>query len=125
MPNPLSNDLRQRIVEAREAGGSVRAVGTRFRVAASSVSNIHVLWRETGSVEPKKMGGDRRSHVIEAHHDWFRDLVAETPDLTLAEIRLALNGRSEGFGKGPVWRFFGRHRLSFKKNRARRRAGTP
>ncbi len=125
MPKPLSNDLRRRIVEAREAGGSLRSVGDRFGVAPSSVSNIYVLWREMGSVEPKKMGGDRRSHAIEAHHDWLLELVAETPDLTLAEIRLALNGRSHGFGKGTLWRFFQRHRISFKKNRARRRAGTP
>ncbi len=115
MPAPLSNDLRRRIVEAREAGGSVRSVGERFGVAASSVSNIHTLWRATGSVEARKMGGDRRSHVIGAHHDWLLELVAETPDLTLAEIRLALNGRGHGFGKGAVWRFFERHRISFKK----------
>ena len=124
MPAPLSNDLRRRIVEAREAGGSVRLVGERFGVAPSSVSNIHSLWRVTESVEPRKMGGDRRSHVIEAHHDWLLELVAETPDLTLAEIRLALNRRGHDFGKGAVWRFFERHRISFKKNRARRRAGS-
>ena len=125
MPKPLSIDLRRRIVEARLGGGSVRAVGARFGVAASSVSNIHRLWQATGSVAPKKMGGDRRSHVIEAHHDWLLELVGETPDLTLAEIGLALKGRGHGFGLGTLWRFFERHDISFKKNRARRRAGTP
>ena len=28
-------------------------------------------------------------------------------------------------GTGTVWRFFDRHGISFKKNRARRRAGAP
>ncbi len=57
MLKPLSIDLRRRIVEAKEAGGSLRSVRDRFGVAASSVSNLHTLWRARGSVEPKKMGG--------------------------------------------------------------------
>ena len=56
MLKPLSIDLRRRIVEAKEAGGSLRSVRDRFGVAASSVSNLHTLWRARGSVEPKKMG---------------------------------------------------------------------
>ena len=123
MLKPLSIDLRRRIVEAKEAGGSLRSVRDRFGVAASSVSNLHTLWREGerraeedgGERRAEEDGGDRRSHAIEAHHDWLLELVAETPDLTLAEIRLALLGRSHGFGKGTVWRFFERHRISFKK----------
>ncbi len=137
MLKPLSIDLRRRIVEAKEAGGSLRSVRDRFGVAASSVSNgassrrsftqengctcrefgqqpPHLVARE-GERRAEEDGGDRRSHAIEAHHDWLLELVAETPDLTLAEIRLALLGRSHGFGKGTVWRFFERHRISFKK----------
>ena len=58
MPKPLSNDLRERIVRAVEEGASVRFVGARFGVSASSVNNIFRLWRETGNVAPKKMGGE-------------------------------------------------------------------
>ena len=123
MPKPLSIDLRERIVGAVVAGGSVRVVGARFGVGASSVSKISRRWRETGSVAPKKMGGDRRSHVIEAHCERLLALVAATPDLTLEEIRAALREDGVVVGYGAVWRFFNRHRISFKKNRARRRAG--
>ncbi len=56
MPKPLSNDLRRRIVEAREAGGSLRSVRDRFGVAASSVSNLHTLWRE-GERRAEEDGG--------------------------------------------------------------------
>ena len=126
MPNPLSIDLRHRIVAAREAGGSLREVGARFGVAASSVSNLHVLWRTTGTLEPKPMGGDQRSRRIEAHHDWLMALVEEKPDLGLREIRRELKAwRGVAFGLGSVWRFFERHDISFKKNRARRRTGSP
>jgi transposase len=53
------------------------------------------------------------------------DLVAATPDLTLEEIRQKLfkeHGLKPGIGS--VWRFFDRHGISFKKNRARNRAGS-
>ena len=34
---PLSDDLRVRLVEVKEASGTIRAVGDRFRVSPSSV----------------------------------------------------------------------------------------
>ena len=67
MPKPLSKDLRHRIVAAVEAGGGMRAVAARYDVSPSSVSNISRLWRATGSIAAKPMGGDRRSHKTEAH----------------------------------------------------------
>lgn len=47
MPALLSEDLRVRLVEAMEAGGTNRAVGERFGVAPISVSKIHQRWRRT------------------------------------------------------------------------------
>lgn len=123
MPKPLSIDLRQRIVRAVAVGGSLRAVAARFGVSPSSVSKITRRWRETGSVAPKKMGGDRRSHAIEAFRERLFALIKETPDMTLEEVRTALAEDGIAVGYGAVWRFFKRHGISFKKNRARRRAG--
>ena len=37
MARPYSNDLRERVVEAVEAGDSCRTVAARFGVAVSSV----------------------------------------------------------------------------------------
>ena len=125
MAKPLSKDLRARIVRAVEEGGSVRAVGARFGVSPSSVSNISRLWRATGSVAPKKMGGDRRSHVTEAHGDRILGVIGARPDLTLDEIRAALRGDGVEVGRVSIWRFFARHGISFKKNGARRRARAP
>jgi len=36
MPRPLSEDLRVRLVEAVEAGGTIRAVGERFHCRLSA-----------------------------------------------------------------------------------------
>ncbi len=122
MPKPLSIDLRERIVAAVAAGASIRVVAARFGVGPSSVSNFSRRWRQTGGVAPKKMGGDRRSHVIETHRDRILALVAASPDLTLKEIREVLRHEGVELGLGAIWRFFDRHGISFKKNRARRRA---
>ena len=124
MPGPLSMDLRWRIVDAVEAGGTVRGVAARFAVSPSSVSNISRLWRATGSAVPKPTGGDRRSHVTEAHGERIPGFVSETPDVTLDEIRTASSAEGVEVGRISIRRFLDRHGLSFKKNGARRRAAT-
>ena len=43
-------------------------------------------------------------------------------DLTLEELRAELKARGVSVGYGTVWRFFDGEGISFKKNRARRRA---
>ena len=63
MTKPLSTDLRLRVVEAVDAGMSRRAAAERFGVAASAAIKWHGLWRRTGAVDPRRQGGDRRSHV--------------------------------------------------------------
>ncbi len=123
MPKPLSMDLRRRIVDAVEADGRVRAVAARYDVSPSSVSNICRLWRATGSVAAKPMGGDRRSHVTEAHGARILGLVSQTPDMTLDEIQAVLREDGVAVGRISIWRLLVRHGLSVKKNRARRRAG--
>ncbi len=123
MPKPLSMDLRRRIVDAVEADGRVRAVAARYDVSPSSVSNIYRLWRATGRVAAKPMGGDRRSHVTEAHGARILGLVSRTPDMTLDEIRAVLREDGVAVGRISIWRLLVRHGLSVKKNRARRRAG--
>lgn len=123
MPKPLSIDLRERIVSAVDAGESIRSVAAHYAVSPSAVSKISRLWRRTGSVAPKPMGGDRRSHRTEAHGVEILGLVSERPDITLDEIREALCADGVAVGRGSIWRFLARRGLSFKKNRARRRAG--
>ena len=93
MTKPYSVDLRERVVGEVIAGRSVRAVAAVFSVSPSFVVKLAQAWRATGTVAAKRQGGDRRSAAIEAHKDWLMDLVRETPDLTLAEIRDRLGAR--------------------------------
>ncbi len=125
MTRPLSNDLRQRVVAAVAGGMSRRAAADRFGVAASTAMKWVRRWYETGSFRPRPQGGDHRSHRIEAHGAEILALVEATPDMTLAEIAAHLE-RAHGLcvAQSTVWRFFERHGVSVKKNRARQRATT-
>src|ERR1700688_1179500 len=76
MPAPLSRDLRERIVDAVESGSSMREAAARFAVSPSSAIKLMARLRATGSVAPARYGGPRRPA-----------LVAEQPDITLAEIQ--------------------------------------
>jgi transposase len=123
MAQPLSEDLRRRVIAAVAAGMSCRAAARRFGVSAASAVRWGQRWRERGEVATRPMGGDRRSGAIEAHRQTILDAIEATPDMTLAEVRALLGQRGLTVGIGTIWRFFDRHGMSFKKNRARRRAG--
>jgi putative transposase len=89
MPAPLSRDLRERIVEAVEGGSSMRGAAARFAVSPSSAIKLMARVRATGSLAPARYGGHRRP-LLAPHEAVLRALVAERPDITLAEIRSEL-----------------------------------
>jgi len=122
---PLSEDLRVRVVGAVEGGLSRRQAAERFGVSVSSAIRWVEEWRRSGRTEPLAQGGDRRSDRIEAQAAFLLARIEETPDVTLAELQAMLRKRGVPVGIGTLWRFFDRRDISFKKNRARRRAGSP
>lgn len=121
MTKALSIDLRQRVIDAVNAGMSCRSAAARFGIAPSAAVKWHRLWRETGSVAPGAQGGDQRSWRIEALGGTIFAMLEETPDITLAEIAARLE-REHGqrFAPSTVHRFFRRHGWSFKKSPAMR-----
>jgi transposase len=116
MPGAYSADLRERVVDAVNAGRSRRGAGAVFKVSVSSAIRWAQRFKETGSWQAKPTGGDRRSQAIEAHKDWLLALVANEPDLTLMEIRGRLAAdKTFAASVSALWRFFDRHGISFKK----------
>ena len=60
MTQPLSNDLRRRVVTAVVDGGmSRRGAARRFGIAPSTAIKWVHAWRRTGSWRPRAQGGDR------------------------------------------------------------------
>ena len=115
MSKALSVDLRERVVQAVAAGVSCRAAAVRFGVSAASAIRWCARLRATGSVVPGALGGDRRSGRTEAHAARILELVARTPDLTLAELRAVLAEAGVVVGRTSLWRLLDRHRLTRKK----------
>ena len=115
MVKALSVDLRTRVLAAVAEGASHRAVAERFGVSAASVSRWRALEREKGDLRPGSLGGDRRSGRVEAQAELILALLAETPDITVEELRAALAALGHGFGYGTLQRFFARHRITRKK----------
>ena len=122
MTKPLSNDIRERLVSAVDAGLSRRSAAKRFGVAASTAIKWVDQWRRTGDVGPRRQGGDHRSHRIEAHAEEILALVEEMPDITLGQLAEHLDEvHGLTVAQSTVWRLLDRHEMTFKKNRARQR----
>jgi transposase len=118
MTRPLSNDLRERVVVAIEAGESCRSVAARFGIAVSSAVKWSQRYRATGSVAPGKMGGHRK-RVLEPHRAFIAERINQTPHLSLHRLKDELAARGVKVSHDAVWRFLRREGLSFKKNAVR------
>ena len=121
MTRPLSNDLRERVLAAVEAGESCRSVAVRFGVAVSSVVKWRQRYRATGSVSPGKVGGHRK-RLLDPHRAFILERLGETPHLTLHGLKDALAARGVHVSHNAVWLFLRREGLRFKKNAVRSRA---
>lgn len=116
MANPLSTDLRSRVVAAVEEGVSRHAAAARFGVSASSAIRWVAAWRSEGRIGAKPQGGDRRSQRIEAHANAIQSAVAAQVDITLQELAaLLVEQHGARFAASSVWRFLDRHELTIKK----------
>jgi transposase len=120
MPRPYSDDLRERAIEQVKLGLSCREVAEHFGISPSAVIKWVQRWWETGRMVAKPSGGS--VSPLEEYAQWFLDLIAGQPDLTLDEIVAAKNTARIPGSRSAVGRFFARHQITFKKNSVRCRA---
>lgn len=123
MARPYSLDLRERVVAAVAAGATCREVAVLFDVAVSSVVKWSQRSRVTGSAAAKPMGG-RRFHKLEAERDWLLSRLADKPDVTTRELAAELAERGIFVSHVSVWNLIRQADKTFKKKRARERAGS-
>ncbi|WP_108676694.1 IS630 family transposase, partial [Acuticoccus yangtzensis] len=115
MPKLLSGDLRLRVVRAIDDGMSRRQAAARFDVAPSTAIRWHGEWTRTGSCRAKRQGGDRWSHVTEAHRDRILALLDEAGDITLTELKEKLGETGDTVSISSLSRFFRRHGITPQK----------
>jgi transposase len=88
---PLSNDLRKRILDAVDnREGSRRKLAARFKVNTSTITRRLQLRRQTGSSEPRPHGGGVEPTLDHDALQRLRKLVEETPDATLMALKQEL-----------------------------------
>lgn len=120
MGQPLSMDLRARLMAVVDDGMSCRAAAARFGVAPSTAIRWHAQRRDGGDFAAKPQGGDMRSHRVE-ERAWDILAVWEArKDITLVELRLALAEMGLAVSVAGLHRFFARRGMTRKKRLAMR-----
>lgn len=117
MGQPLSMDLRTRLLAAIDAGKSCRGAAARFGAASSTVIRWQALRRATGSVAAKRQGGDMRSRRVEERRHILA-LWEACKDITLDELRGQLAGKGLAVATSTLHRFFVRHAITREKRPA-------
>ena len=140
MPKAYSADMRERVIARVASGASRREAAEHYEISASTAviwtkcfhetgrcaakprgGSTSPLWtkcfHETGRCAAKPRGGS--TSPLEAHADFLLGLIADQSDLTLDEVVSAMRKRRIRGSRTAAWRFFERHRITFKKKPAR------
>ncbi len=114
MSAAYSNDLRDRVIAARDGGMKTKRVAELFRVSASWVRRVMQRRRECGETTPRPRGG---ATIVKIDLDRLRQLAQEQPDATARELHERLGIACSVSAVDMALRRLG---LSFKKRRSMR-----
>jgi transposase len=109
-----SQDLRDRVIAARDGGMKTKRVAALFRVSASWVRRVMQRRREHGETGPRPRGG---ATVVKVDLEQLRRLVEQQPDATAKELHARL---AVACSVSAVDMALRRAGLSFKKRRCTR-----
>lgn len=121
MPKAYSEDMRGRVIARVESGGSRREAAEHYDVSASTAVIWVKCFHETGRCAAKPRGGS--VSPLEQNADFLLALIDAQADLTLDEVVFAMRRQRIPGSRTAVWRFFQRHKITFKKKPARGGAG--
>src|ERR1039458_5180709 len=126
MAQPISDDLRSRILEAYGAGaGSLRALAAQFRVSWGYSKKIRMQQVRNGEKcrSPQRRHGPVSRMTAEVQEQ-MRNWVHAQPDLTEAELCEQMAGIGVQASRSLVGRLLRRMGLRLKKNPSTRPNGT-
>jgi transposase len=120
MPEPLSNDLRKRIIDAKLRGDTEDKIAREKEVNKSTITKLWSLYRETGSYEARPNPNGRKPMLSLQQLEQISSKINKQPDITLQELIDELN---LPVSVSALCRTV-KHKLGFcfKKNTVRRRA---
>src|ERR1700729_1729009 len=117
MAGANSADKRQRVIDRVENSASRREAAEHYEVSPSTAVIWVKCFRETGRCAAKARGGSMSP--LEKHADFLLALIELEPDLTLDEVVGVMRELKIPGSRTAVWRFFQRHKITFKKSAAR------
>ena len=87
----LSLDLRERIIASYDNGeGSRQEIADRYRVSLGMVKKLLQQRKRTGEIAPRHQFSGRKPIIVAAHQRRLQSLLSQKPDLTLKELREAV-----------------------------------
>ena len=84
---PLSNDLRRRVIRAYQEGLSFGRIAEHYRLSKSGVQHLVEHFRSTGRIGPKPANSGRKPAFDAAALRRLEQDVLAHPDSTLEEFR--------------------------------------
>mgnify|MGYP002411000778 CR=1 FL=1 len=80
-------EIRKIIVSDHDDGMEVKSISLAVRVSTSAIYRLLEKRQETGTIEPSYENSGRQSEVTPEKLAKMETLIAENPDITLAEIK--------------------------------------
>ncbi len=91
MRRPISLDLRQRILDSYDQNdGNREEIAQRYRVSLGMVKKLLQQRRHTGEIACRYDRCGNKPKIVATHRQKLRELLNRKPDLTLEELRRAL-----------------------------------
>jgi len=88
----LSVDLRERILTSYDRQEGTRLdIAARYRVSLGMVKKLLQQRRHTGDIKPRHHRSGRKPKILAGHEQQMRTLLGRKPDLTLKELRQAVD----------------------------------
>lgn len=128
MARAYSDDLRQKLIEAHQAGeGSLEKLAVRFRVSLSWAKRVSFTYARTGSTA-RPPAGPRgpRSKLTDKVQEQLRQWIGQQPDLTLAELQQRLLAERQLYSsRSRLWEVIHQMGLRLKKSHSTPPSKTP
>ena len=116
----LSVDLRQRILNSYDEGlGNRQEIADRYRVSLGMVKQLLVQRKRTGDIAARHRFSGRKPLFTTAHRRQLNRLIERQPDITLEEMRQALEIKCS---LPAIYYVLRDMKMTYKKNAARQRA---
>ena len=107
MPKPLSDDLRERVIEYTKEGFAQVQIATILKVSTAFVSRLIKRYEETGSLLPKKPMVTKPRKV---DYSKIQQYIEQNPDKTQVEF-----SRHFGLSDKAMWYILKKLNITYKK----------